>query len=260
MSTEAVKKVHPNEKMLRAERLPSEWCSGCGIGIVVYSFIDALQEMRQDQDRVVLLTGSGCTGRVADYLQIRSRRATKKYLIDEAADVALSDPDSLPVVFMDNADLLVSGAEDLQRAIKRNARVLVIHINNIIYILKKDGPRANTPFTRPAPDGSLELPFNMPGLLMSYGASFVARWTPLQAGWLKYSIAEALQKNGFRFIEIVSPCLVYEADQSRIGDAMKKISLFDRQSVRKIDTDVPQFDIRNSGRIVIGKILDRSER
>jgi 2-oxoglutarate ferredoxin oxidoreductase subunit beta len=258
MKTGTIKKSHPVEEILHTELLPSRWCSGCSIGIVVYSFIESLREIGFNKNSILLLTGSGCTGSVADYLRIRSRRVTEKYLIDAAADVQLSQPDCVPVVFMDNADLLMSGGEDIARAVKRGARIIVIHINNIIYIMKKDGPTANSPFTRPSSDGSSELPFNMPGLLMSYGASFIARWTPLQAGWLKYSIAEAFSKKGLAYIEIVSPCLVYEAERSRIGDAIQRISLFDMHSVRKVDTDKEQFDIRHSGLIVVGKIFDRS--
>jgi 2-oxoglutarate ferredoxin oxidoreductase subunit beta len=260
METRAIRKVNPVEHILCTDRLPTAWCSGCGIGTVVYSFLEALGEAGLAQGRILLLTGSGCTGNVADYLRLRSRRAKRKYLVDEAADMQLGDPDHTYVVFMNNADLLISGAEDIARAIKRKARMLIIHINNIIYIKRKDGPRANTPFTRRSRDGGYELPFNMPGLLISYGANFVARWTPLQAGWLRYSIGEAFLKNGVSYIEVVSPCLVYEADLGIVGDAVKKIGLYDKRSVVNSGTSLDQFDIRESGRIVIGNLFDGGAR
>lgn len=258
METKTFDMVHPVESFLCTDLLPSVWCPGCGIGTVVYSFLEGVRETGINLDRITLLTGSGCTGSVADYLKVKSQRAKTRFLLDQAADIGLADPDSDIVVFMNNADLLISGAEDLVRATKRGARILVIHINNILYITTTDGLIANTPYTRPSWDGRFELPFNIPHLAISYGVHYVARWTPLHAGWLKYSIVEALSKKGVSLIEVLSPCVLYEGQGGRIGDAVDRIKLYDNRTVMNRNTRVAQFDIKKSKKIVVGEIIDRN--
>ena len=256
METKSRNNIHPVDHVLYTDLLPSVWCAGCGIGTVVYSFIEAIRDAGVDQDTMRLLTGSGCTSSVADYLRMKSKRAKNRYLMDLAADMQLAEPNSNIVVFMNNADLLISGAEDLARAVQRGARILVIHINNILYLLTSAGLLANTPYTRPSWDGKFELPFNIPHLAISYGANYVARWTPLHAGWLKYSIAEAFSKKGVALIEVVSPCLLYEATDGNIGYAVERIKFYDTCAVMKSNAPFRELDIRQSKFITVGEIFD----
>jgi len=249
--------MHPIDSFLYADLLPSAWCAGCGIGTAVYSLAGAVTEARIDKKDIVLISGSGCTGRVAEYVNLKAQRTDGRYLLDLAADRKLSDSGQYVVVFMNNADLLISGAEDLARITRRDVRILIIHINNLIYILTKGGPVVNTPYTRPSWDRRFELPFNIPGVAVDYGANYVARWTQLHAGWLKYSIGEAFTRNGVSFIEIVSPCLLYNADDGQISDAFEKMRFYDNAAVMRSTGRYDELDIRNSGRLVIGKIHDR---
>jgi 2-oxoglutarate ferredoxin oxidoreductase subunit beta len=256
METKAHNNIHPVDHVLCTDLLPSVWCAGCGIGTVVYSFIEAVRDAGIDQDRLQLLTGSGCTSHVTDYLRMRSKRSKNRYLMDLASDMQLAEPDSHVVVFMNNSDLLISGAEDLAHAIRRGARIVVIHVNNILYIMTNTGPLANTPYTRPSWDGNFQLPFNMPHLAISYGANYVARWTPLHAGWLKYSIAEAFAKKGVALIEVVAPCLLYEATGGSIGYAIERIKFYDSCAVMKSNAPLQELDIRESKYIAVGEIFD----
>ena len=258
MATEAADKYHPVDGFLCSDLLPSGWCPGCGIGTAVYSFLEAVREAGINPDRITLLTGAGCTGSVVDYVRIKSERAGKRYLLDQAADAWLADQDSVIVVFTNNADLLISGAQDIARAAKRGAKMLVIHVNNFLYIVTKDGLVTNTPYTRPSWDGKFELPFNIPEMAISYGAEYVARWTPLHAGWLKCSIVEAMSKKGLALIEIISPCVLYEGTMGSIGDAVERVKLYDRRSIMGSHSDIGQFDIKYNSDIVIGEIYDRS--
>lgn len=257
MDAKIKEKIHPVDSYLCSDLFPSVWCPGCGIGTVVYAFLEAMRETGFEPEQFTLLAGSGCTGNIADYLKLNTKRADTRFLLDQAADMVLARPESRMVVFMNNADLLISGAEDLARAAKRGARITVIHINNILYVMTSEGLVANTPYTRPSWDGRFELPFNIPALAIACGASYVARWTPLHAGWLKYSIIEALSRRGLALIEAVSPCVLYEGQAGHIGDAVARIKLYDDHAVMNSETEAKQFDIKNSAQILIGEIIDR---
>ncbi|MDH4210623.1 MAG: thiamine pyrophosphate-dependent enzyme [candidate division WOR-3 bacterium] len=259
MESNILERTHPIDDILCTDRLPSVWCPGCSIGTVVYSFAEALREAQIDHESITLITGAGCTACVGDYVNLRSQRSKDRYLLDSAADTKLVDPASRVVVFMNNVDLLMSGARDLARVTRRCVPMLVIYINNILYMLTKDGAVINCPYTRPSWDGKFELPFNVPGLAIEYGARYVARWTQLHAGWLKYSIFEAFSRTGLSLVEIVVPCLVYKTDTGLIGEVSERVRIYDTRTDLHTVDKMHELDVRNPKHIVIGKLFDGND-
>ncbi len=61
--------TNPVEPFLRSDRMPHIWCPGCGIGTTVNCFTRALIDSKADLDKLVVVSGIGCTGRVAGYLR-----------------------------------------------------------------------------------------------------------------------------------------------------------------------------------------------
>ena len=51
-------------RYLRMNQLPHLWCSGCGDGVIVKALFETIGELRLDQDRVVVVSGIGCSGRM----------------------------------------------------------------------------------------------------------------------------------------------------------------------------------------------------
>ena len=258
MAAPAQSSFHPVERILDRGSLPSSWCAGCGIGTAVYALVNALHGARFGADEIFLVSGSGCTGHVADHFASCAVRSRGVHLLDLAADRKLMDPRRAVIALMGNADLLVSGAQDLFRVTQRRVQIVVIHINNFVYVTTRTGVSANTPYRRLSHDQRFELPFNMPAVAIAYGANYVARWTPLHAGWLKYSIVEALSNEGVSFIEVVSPCLLYDGTERRIGQAFEKIRFYDGAGTGRTVDPYDELDIRQPGGLVTGKILDRS--
>ena len=62
--------VHPIDDLMRADRLPHILCSGCGIGTVIHSYVHAIEESGIDADRHVCVSGIGCSGRAAGYVNV----------------------------------------------------------------------------------------------------------------------------------------------------------------------------------------------
>ena len=67
---------HPMDGLLRKDRLPHIWCSGCGLGTVLTCFVSALQKSELDMDKVAVVSGIGCTGRVAGYMNLDAFHST----------------------------------------------------------------------------------------------------------------------------------------------------------------------------------------
>ena len=163
------------------------------------------------------------------------------------------------MIFTNNADFLVSGAQDFVDAGKSRANALIIHVNNIIYCITENEVIPTTPFIRTTADNEFELPFNIPHLAKSSGAVYVARWTSLRAGWLKYSIIDALSKQGLSVIDVISPCVMYYTIASRIGDGADQLRFYSDNSVMKQYEPTEHLDLRSQSEIFIGKFVDKKE-
>ncbi len=250
---------HPIDSFFPPDSMPSVWCPGCGIGTIVYTFVQAVEEMNVEPDKICVVSGIGCTGKIAEYLNFGSHETTEGNVIAYAADLAAKKQDLKVIVFTNNADFLVSSAKDFLDIGKKRANLLVIHINNIIYCITENGAIPTTPFMRASADNDFELPFNIPHLVKSSGAVYVARWTPLRAGWLKYSIIDALSKRALSVIEVVSPCLVYYTFASKIGDAADQLRFYSDNSVMKQYEPTENLDLRSQSEVIIGKFVDKKE-
>jgi 2-oxoglutarate ferredoxin oxidoreductase subunit beta len=238
------------------ESMPSVWCSGCGIGTVVHTFVQALKEMNIDPDNVRVVSGIGCAGKVAEYLNFKSHKVTDGNAITFAADVSAENQESKVVAFVNNADFLLSGAKDLFEAGKKDADILVVHFNNFIYCMTESGAVVNTPFIRKSFNNEHELPFNIPHLANLSNAVYIARWTTLRAGWMRYSIIDGLSRQGLSLIEVASPCLLFYPKTDRIGDATDRMRFFNDQTVIKQYEPTENLDLRSGNGIVLGKFVD----
>ncbi|MGA9502890.1 MAG: thiamine pyrophosphate-dependent enzyme, partial [Terriglobales bacterium] len=83
---------NPVERFLRSDRMPHIWCPGCGIGTTVNSFARALIESKIDLGSLALVSGIGCTGRVAGYVKLDSFHTTHGRAIPFATGLKLANP------------------------------------------------------------------------------------------------------------------------------------------------------------------------
>jgi len=68
--------ANPVEDLLRTDRMPHMWCPGCGIGTTVNCFSRALIDSKTDLTKLSIVSGIGCTGRVAGYMNLDSFHTT----------------------------------------------------------------------------------------------------------------------------------------------------------------------------------------
>ncbi|MBC8525477.1 MAG: hypothetical protein ISS28_07460 [Candidatus Cloacimonetes bacterium] len=253
---ESLKINHPIDSFFSPDLMPSVWCPGCGIGTVVYTFIQAIEEAKIDVNKICVVSGNGCVGKVAKYMNFKSYSITNDSIINYAEYLKSRNPDKKVFVFSNNPDFLLSDSKDFMEVGKRNTEMVVIHINNCIYNINEKGFFPISPFMKSSADKKFDLPFNIPYLAELSGAVYVARWTPLRAGWLKYSIMDAISKKGFSVIEVISPCVIYFTTDRRIGDAVEQMKFYSEYFIMKQDESVKNLDIRNQ-KIIIGKFVDR---
>ncbi len=107
--------ANPVEQFLRSDRIPHIWCPGCGIGTTVNSFARALIESKIDLGSLALVSGIGCTGRVAGYVKLDSFHTTHGRAIPFATGLKLANPKLNVVVYSGDGDLSAIGGNHLIR-------------------------------------------------------------------------------------------------------------------------------------------------
>lgn len=249
---------HPLAKYLRQERMPHIWCEGCGNGILLNSFLEALDELELDLDKLVVVSGIGCIGRVAGYINVDSFHTTHGRPIAFATGVKLANPELKVVVISGDGDLFAIGGNHFIHAARRNMDIKVICANNFNYGMTGGQYGPTTPlesWTTTTPYGNIEHPFNLVHLAAASGAVYVARWTTLQVRRLKASIKKALQREGFSFIETISPCPELYGRYNKLGKAVDVMKQFKLLSQVQHGADPAKAEITHN-RIIIGEFVD----
>jgi 2-oxoglutarate ferredoxin oxidoreductase subunit beta len=245
---------HPVDPFIRLNRLPSEWCPGCGIGIVVNTFLQAMKKIGVVTEKVSLVSsGIGCTGKVATYLKLDAAEAETGKVFALSTEKKAAFPEKKIVLFLNDNDFIACGVDAFLNSCRKNEDLLVIYINSFIYHVifehKKIRPIR---FKRHIAPSEHETPYNMPHLAKKYGANYVARWTPLHCRRLTHSIQEAVQTEGFAFIEVISPCLMYLASAGNLGNRIDRMGTFLKNSVISKNEDTKNLDIKSLDDIVLG--------
>ena len=248
--------------VLRMDRMPHIWCPGCGIGSEVNAFAEAVKRSGIDPKKLVVVSGIGCTGRVAGYVDFDSIHTTHGRAIPVATGIKLANPELTVVVFSGEGDLTGIGGNHLIHAARRNMDLVVICNNNFTYGMTGGQVTPTTPSSAIAsttPYGNYEYPFSLPFLVDAAGATYIARWTSMHARNVTQSIEEALLRKGFSFIEIISPCTTLYLRRNRLGDGVDALQNYQDNTILKHGADTRETAIDFEGKIVIGKFVEKDK-
>jgi 2-oxoglutarate ferredoxin oxidoreductase subunit beta len=251
---------NPMEGLLRMDRIPHIWCPGCGIGTVVTSFAEALKKSEIDLDKLAVVSGIGCTGRVAGYIKLDSFHTTHGRAIPFATGLKIANPELKVVVFSGDGDLTGIGGNHFIHAARRNMDLVVICVNNFNYAMTGGQVASTTPLTAnasTAPYGNFEGSFSLPYLAEASGATYVARWTALHLRRVTKSIQEALGRKGFSFIEVITPCVTLYARRNRLGDGLNLLKYYYDKSEIQHNADTRTLDISYQGKLIVGKFVEK---
>jgi 2-oxoglutarate/2-oxoacid ferredoxin oxidoreductase subunit beta len=251
---------NPVEQFLRVDRMPHIWCPGCGIGTTVNCFSRALLDSNIDLKSLAIVSGIGCTGRVAGYVNLDSFHTTHGRAIPFATGLKLANPKLSVVVYSGDGDLFAIGGNHLIHAARRNLDLKVVCVNNLIYAMTGGQTAPTTPgsvITSTSPYGTFDPAFNLPALVEAAGAVYVARWTTFHVRQLARSMEEMMKKKGFCFIEVISPCPTLYQRRNKMGDGLDTMKSYKDTSKVKNGAPTSEVALSKSGEIVVGKFVDR---
>lgn len=259
--SEIISSAHPIDPLLRADRLPHIWCPGCGLGSIMASFVNAVHDTGLPLDRFAVVSGIGCTGRVAGYVNADSFHSTHGRAIPFATGLKLANPDLHVVVFRGDGDLFAIGGNHFLHAAHRNVDLLVICVNNFNYGMTGGQAGPTTPvgsITTTTPTGARDQPLNLQHLAVALGAVYSARWTSLHLRQLGDTFARALRLHGFRFVEVLSPCPVGFGKGNDLGEGLDEMQFYRSRGVvdRSIDVEDAMVAMSKTQPLPLGVFAD----
>jgi len=232
------------KRHLKLELFPTIWCPGCGIGTIMVQLAMVLDELGLDETNTIMVTGIGCTGRMGSYLKHEAVYTLHGRTMPVAEAIKQVRPEMNVIVVSGDGDIASIGGNHLVHAIRRNAKVTVLCNNNEIYGLTGGQTGPTTPTgtkTLSSPAGNPNTPINLQGLVRSSPHALYAKTTVYHQQHMRNVIREAIEHDGFSFVDITSQCI--ENNGRRIGFAnANEMLTFYRKTYKRAPKDADHLE------------------
>ena len=205
------------------------WCPGCGNFGILTAFKKAVQILEKKgvaRERIIISSGIGCHGKIFDYLSLSGLYSIHGRSMATVQGLKIANPDLKVIAFSGDGDAFGEGIAHLIFAAKRNADITVIIHDNGVYGLTTGQytPTSKRGFKGPStPQGSVEDPLNPLSLMLEAGATFVARGYSGKIDPLASLMSEAVQHEGFSFVDLLQPCVTFNNTYQRYNKLVKPL-------------------------------------
>jgi 2-oxoglutarate ferredoxin oxidoreductase subunit beta len=224
------------DEYLRTDKMPTLWCWGCGDGVILKSFIRAIDKLGWKKDDICVVSGIGCSGRFSSYVDMNTIHTTHGRTVAYATGVKLANPDKHVVCVAGDGDALAIGGNHTIHGCRRNIDITLIVIQNFIYGLTNSQTSPTTPrgfWTVSQKVGNIDPTFDGCKLAEAAGASFVAREKVSEPRKLEKVIQKALAHKGFSYVEALSNCHINLGRKNKMASAMENLDWIDSITLPK---------------------------
>jgi len=227
------------------------WCKGCGnfgIFTAIRNAIPKLEAKGIQRKDLVITAGIGCHAKIFDYLNLSGLYGLHGRNSSNAEGMKIANPDLKVITFSGDGNGLGEGLAHTLFAAKRNQDITMILHNNSVYALTTGqfSPLTQEGWKGPStPNGSFEIPLNPISLIIEVGATFVARSYAGDIKHLTETLVEAIEHEGFSFIEVLQPAMPYH----KWEEYRSEIEFLDKEPKTKEEALIVA---RNSHRFTLG--------
>ncbi len=248
-----------HQYLRHSKKFPHVWCQGCGNGIVLGALIRSVHALGYKKDDIVLVSGIGCSSRMPVYVDFNTIHTVHGRALTFATGIKLAKPNLKVIVVMGDGDSMAIGGNHFIHAARRNIDITTIIINNNTYGMTGGQYSPTTPYgdkASTAPYTHIEHAFKISELAVTAGASFVARGTVYHADKLNDLMKQAINKEGFSVMEVMSHCHTQYGKANKKGD---HIAMMKNQ--KKISVDIKKAEKMSEeeleGKIMTGVLVDK---
>ncbi len=194
-----------------------DWCPGCGDFGVLNCVQKACAELEIQPHEILTVSGIGCSSNFPGFFNAYGMHTLHGRALAVATGAKMANDDLTVIVTGGDGDGYGIGGNHFAHTARRNVDLTYLVMNNQIYGLttgqlsptSREGMR-----TKSSPFGSVELPVNPLLTSIMAGATFVARGYSGDGKQLVELIKRAIQHKGFSHIDVFSPCVTFNNDNS----------------------------------------------
>jgi len=198
-------------------RVDPDWCPGCGDFGVLAAIQKGLVELQIPNHNVVAISGIGCSSNLPGFINTYGMHTLHGRALAVATGLKLANHDLTVLVTGGDGDGFGIGGNHFVHTMRRNVDLLYIVMDNQIYGLTtgQTSPTSRIGMkTKSMPFGNIEAPVNPMSLALAAGATFVARGFSADQKHLTDLIKRGIEHKGFSFLDVFSPCVTYNHDNT----------------------------------------------
>jgi 2-oxoglutarate ferredoxin oxidoreductase subunit beta len=198
-------------------KVDPDWCPGCGDFGVLAAIQKGLVELQIPNHNVVAISGIGCSSNLPGFINTYGMHTLHGRALAVATGVKLANHELTVLVTGGDGDGFGIGGNHFVHTMRRNVDLLYIVMDNQIYGLTtgQTSPTSRIGMkTKSMPFGNIEAPVNPISLALAAGATFVARGFSGDQKHLTDLIKQGIEHKGFSFLDVFSPCVTYNHDNT----------------------------------------------
>ena len=198
-------------------KVDPDWCPGCGDFGVLAAIQKGLVELQIPNHKVVAISGIGCSSNLPGFINTYGMHTLHGRALAVATGLKLANHDLTVLVTGGDGDGFGIGGNHFIHTMRRNVDLVYIAMDNQIYGLTtgQTSPTSRIGMkTKSMPFGNIEAPVNPISLALAAGATFVARGFSGDQKHLTDLIKRGIEHKGFSFLDVFSPCVTYNHDNT----------------------------------------------
>jgi 2-oxoglutarate ferredoxin oxidoreductase subunit beta len=218
--TQAILESRPRPKLTIKDfkgKVDPDWCPGCGDFGVLNALKSAVAELGLEPHEILTISGIGCSSNLPGYLSTYGMHTLHGRALAVATGAQLANHRLKVIVTGGDGDGFGIGGNHFVHVMRRNVDLTYVVMDNQIYGLTTGqvSPTSRKGMkTKTTPAGSVENPVNPIPLAIVSGATYVARGFSGQQKHLIALIKGAIEHKGFAFVDVFSPCVTYNHDNT----------------------------------------------
>ena len=244
-------------------RVDPDWCPGCGDFGVLAAIQKALVELQIANHNVVAISGIGCSSNLPGYINTYGMHTLHGRALAVATGLKLANHELTVLVTGGDGDGFGIGGNHFVHTMRRNVDLLYIVMDNQIYGLTtgQTSPTSRIGMkTKSMPFGNIEAPVNPISLALAAGATFVGRGFSGDQKHLTDLIKQGIEHQGFSFLDVFSPCVTYNHDNTYQWYRPRVKKLEDDSAYDATDwTAAMEKSLLWGEEIPIGKFFERTD-
>ncbi len=244
-------------------KVEPDWCPGCGDFGVLNSLQKVLAEMNIQPHDAIVISGIGCSSNLPGFISTYGMHTLHGRALAVATGVQMANHKLKVIVTGGDGDGFGIGGNHFVHTMRRNVDLLYLVMDNQIYGLTtgQTSPTSRKGMkTKSMPYGNVEEPVNPIAIALAAGATFVARGYSAEPKHLTELIKQGLKHKGFAFIDVFSPCVTYNHDNTYAWFKKRVRKLEDDESYNPSDwNEAMKRALLWGDEIPIGKFFQRTD-